>query len=254
MERTSFQRNLIFDIGMHHALDTRFYLNKGFRVVALEANPAMVSAAMKSLEQEIASQHLVILDRALWSSPDESISFYLNDVKDDWSSVFKSWAEKGNHPSKEIQVTTTTLNRMFDTFGIPYYVKCDIEGADEIFVRQLLADHRRPPFISVEAISLEILALLFAAGYDRIQLVNQAFNPYVTPPSPAREGVEVPVRFNGHMSGLFGLELDPAAWLSFTTAAENYLGFLHLQKRNEKLAHGWLDFHVTSSAFLKTSL
>jgi hypothetical protein len=30
---------LVFDLGMHRGLDTRFYLDKGFSVVALEANP-----------------------------------------------------------------------------------------------------------------------------------------------------------------------------------------------------------------------
>jgi acyl-CoA synthetase (AMP-forming)/AMP-acid ligase II len=117
-------------------------------------------------------------------------------------------------------------------------------------VRQLLQDLRRPAFVSVEAVSLEALALLYACGYDRVQIVNQAFNGHVEPPVPAREGTHVPVKFNGHMSGLFGQELDPSRWIGFGAAAERYLDFMSLHRREPLLAHGWLDFHVTSSAML----
>lgn len=245
------QPGLIFDLGMHRALDTKFYLDKGFSVVALEANPAMVDAARRAHQTSIDAQRLTLVDRALWSTNDEMVSFFVNPTKDDWSSLFKGWAEKGGHPAKEIQVSTITLPRMFDLYGIPYFIKCDIEGADELFVRQLLADTRRPDFISIEAVSLEALALLFSAGYDRMQIVNQAFNGYVQPPNPPREGGFVQVRFDGHMSGLFGRELSPAKWQSFAAAAEDYLAFRRLSKQNELLAHGWLDFHVTKSATLK---
>lgn len=74
---------------------------------------------------------------------------------------------------------------MFDFYGVPYYLKCDIEGADGLFVRQLLEEKRRPHFVSVEAISLELLALLYGAGYDRFQIVNQALNGFVSPPGAA---------------------------------------------------------------------
>ncbi len=121
---------------------------------------------------------------------------------------------------------------------------------DEAFAAQLLADGRRPAFVSVEEESLDVLALLRACGYDRVQIVNQALLPYVQPPRPAREGRYAAVRFNGHMSGLFGRELDPAKWLSFHDAAEAYLDSKRLQRRDPLLAHGWLDFHVTTAGTL----
>ncbi len=250
MSAQSCQPGLIFDLGMHRALDTKFYLAKGFKVVALEANPDMVDAAAQTHKSSAENGNLIIVDRALWSANDETVSFYVNPTKDDWSSLFKGWAEKGGHTAKEIQVSTITLPRLFDLYGVPYFIKCDIEGADELFVRQLLADVRRPDFVSIEAVSLEALAMLFSAGYDRIQIVNQAFNGYVQPPNPAREGEYAAARFDGHMSGLFGRELPPAKWQNFTAAADDYLAFRRLSKQNEFLAHGWLDFHVTTEAAL----
>ncbi|HEX3431268.1 MAG TPA: FkbM family methyltransferase [Rhizomicrobium sp.] len=242
-------RELVFDLGMHTAMDTNFYLQKTFRVVALEANPSLVEQAQAKFSQPIKDGQLTIVPRALWHDADKEISFFINPVKDDWSSAFKDWAEKGGHESQEISVTTTTLSQLFDRYGLPYYIKCDIEGADALFVRQLLADSRRPAFVSVEAISLDVLALLYAAGYDHFQIVNQALNPYVVPPTPPREGAFTAVNFTGHMSGLFGRELNPARWQSFQTVAQNYVDFIRLAKEDETLVHGWLDFHATTGAF-----
>lgn len=242
---------LIFDLGMHNASDTKFYLDKGFSVVALEANPALVLAAKEKLPDEHASGQLTIVPCALWNKGGEEISFYLNADKDDWSSAFKGWAEKGGHASTEIRVSTVTLSELFDRFGLPYYIKCDIEGVDEVFAQQVLQDARRPDFVSVEACSLEVLANLVCAGYDRVQIVNQAFNAYVNPPDPAREGRYADTKFNGHMSGLFGHELDPSRWTTFSVAAKAYLDFVSLHLVDDKLAHGWLDFHVTTSSCLQ---
>ena len=243
--------NLIFDLGMHNASDTRFYLNKGFKVVALEANPALVDAAKLNLSAEYETGQLTIVPCALWNKGGEEISFFLNAEKDDWSSAFKGWAEKGGHVTTEIRVPTISLSEMFDQFGVPYYIKCDIEGVDEVFAQQVLEDDRRPEYISVEACSLEVLASLVSAGYDKVQIVNQAFNSYVVPPNPPQEGQYAAAQFTGHMSGLFGRELDRSRWTTFSAAAKAYLDFVALHKVDEKLAHGWLDFHVTTSKTLE---
>jgi FkbM family methyltransferase len=241
---------LVFDLGMHRGLDTRFYLDKGFAVVALEANPAMCAAARAAFAAEIEGGHLAVEERALWHEADATAPFFLNHEKDDWSSTSRAWAEKGGHRAEEIAVRTTTLSELLDRHGTPRYIKCDVEGMDEAFAAQLLADGRRPRFVSVEAVSLDALALLRACGYDRVQIVNQALLPYVQPPRPAREGRYAAAQFNGHMSGLFGRELDPAKWLPFGEAAEAFLDFVRLHRRDPLLAHGWLDFHATAAATL----
>jgi FkbM family methyltransferase len=244
------QRDLIFDLGMHIALDTDFYLKKGFRVVALEANPPLVNAAREKYASFIASGQLSVVEHALWKTSGEEISFYLNATTDDWSSVFKDWAAKGGHAVEEIRVSTVTLTDLFNDYGVPYYIKCDVEGVDELFARQLMKDHRRPEFVSIEAISLKALAFLIGCEYDAVQIVNQALNWRVRPPVPSREGHEVTVTFNGHMSGLFGHDLAPNKWLSFDVAADQFLSFTRLATVNGALGWGWLDFHVTTRVAL----
>ena len=51
---------LIMDIGMNNGRDSLFYLRKGFRVVAVEANPILVKNAQQQLADYIASGQLII--------------------------------------------------------------------------------------------------------------------------------------------------------------------------------------------------
>jgi FkbM family methyltransferase len=242
------QRTLIFDLGMHRGDDADFYLCKGFDVVALEANPQLSHAAADRLASFVRDGHLTIVQKALWKSSEEQVPFYVNRQKDDWSSLFQGWAEKEGDKSERIDTATVTLADLVERYGIPYYIKCDLEGADLIFAEQLLKQDRRPCFVSTEAISPEIFALLLASGYDRFQIVNQALNPETRCPNPAREGRFVDRLFTGHMSGLFGLELAHYHWKSFGEIMEQYIYFMKLYETRTNF--GWLDVHAGRSDVL----
>lgn len=247
---SALQSDLIYDLGMHTALDTKYYLDKGFRVVALEANPKLVEDGRAKLAGAIAAGKLHIVDRALWSGDEHEVTFYVNDKKDDWSSVLEGNANRERTGVQEIRVQTVQLKALFAEYGLPYYLKCDIEGADEVLVDQLIDQKLRPSYVSVEVAGqsgVRVLAKLFVAGYHRMQMVNQAFNAWTKPPSPALEGSFVDVRFSGHMSGLFGKELPKEKWTSYEQTSENYLNFLSLKARDAGLAHGWVDVHAQSS-------
>ena len=46
---------LVYDVGMHRGDDTAYYLHKGFRVVGVEANPAMADHLRGRFKSEIAT-------------------------------------------------------------------------------------------------------------------------------------------------------------------------------------------------------
>lgn len=71
----SLQQDLIFDIGLHRGQDTRFYLDKGFRVVALDANPGLCAAARQSFAAELALGQLHIVEAAFHARAGESVTF-----------------------------------------------------------------------------------------------------------------------------------------------------------------------------------
>ena len=81
-------------------------------------------------------------------------------------------------------------------------------------------------------------------------IVNQSQGWAVQPPVPPREGRATEVSFTGHMSGLFGRDLEPGGWVTFAEAAGRHLDFTRLAERDPQLAVGWLDFHATTAAVL----
>lgn len=208
------ERDLIFDLGMYEGQDTRFYLAKGFRVVALEANPELCRRNAELFASEIASGQLKIVQKALWHEAGQQIPFYVFSA---WSSVFPEIAGRDNTPTTEIKVDTTTMADMIAEFGVPYYLKCDIEGADTIVCDQVAAGPQKPDVVSFEDESGALAKRLAEAGYDRFQFINQGRLHKQRPPQPAREGRYVDKTFDGATSGLFGRELNPNNWVDLAT-------------------------------------
>ena len=141
------QRDLIFDLGMYEGQDSKFYLAKGFRVVALEANPELCRRNSETFSKQIGEGRLTIVPKALWHEAGKQIPFYIYSA---WSSVYPDIAGRENNPTTEVQVATTTVAELFERYGVPHYLKCDIEGADKILCDQLVGQPHMPDFVSVE--------------------------------------------------------------------------------------------------------
>src|SRR3954451_8551335 len=71
------RRDLIMDIGAHAGDDSRFYLDKGFAVVAVEANPVLVAQMKERFSEEIEKGFLVIEPFAI-GSRDGSMNFFVH--------------------------------------------------------------------------------------------------------------------------------------------------------------------------------
>jgi FkbM family methyltransferase len=118
--------DLIFDLGLFDGSDSEFYLRKGFLVVAVEAQPDLCQQARDRFADAIAAGRLAVVERAIWTATDERIPFY---VHSGWSSAYRQSAERDGGTSGIIEVATITLDALFEQFGVPYYLKCDIEGS-----------------------------------------------------------------------------------------------------------------------------
>ena len=247
---TRMDRNLIFDLGLHKGLDSRNYLAKGFQVVGLEAIPTLCQLVRDENQEALASGQLTVVERALWRRSRERATFYVNTEHDDWGSLDRGAAEKGVSSSLPINVETITLSDLFSAYGNPYYIKCDLEGGDAIFIEQLLEVDYRPSFVSIEATSADDLAMLRACGYQKFQIVNQWMNSFTKAPNPAREGKFADLVFNSYTSGLFGRELPPNNWMDFSSMMRNFCDWYDLHKRDQSLAIGWLDVHATNKESL----
>jgi FkbM family methyltransferase len=244
------QRDLIYDIGLHRGLDSKFYMQKGFRVIGIEASSPLCMLVRQAHPDEILQGQLTILERALHRRSDEMVSFFINPEKDDWGSLERGSAEKGIGSAVEVAARTICFADIVAAHGVPYYIKCDIEGGDAIFVESLLTTAIRPAFVSIEATSADDLAGLRACGYDKFQIVNQYTNPWTKCPFPAREGKFVDATFTHETSGLFGRELAFDRWDDFAVAMKKFIDWFDLRNRDPNLAIGWLDVHCCMAASL----
>ena len=206
--------NLIYDLGSHNGQDSEFYLKKGFTVVAVEANPALCDHLKRRFGREIAEGRYVLIERAVGERFGK-VTFFVNTERSIWGTTEYNPRYKGRSSVSanwtEIVVPSIPFSWLTDQFGVPYYLKIDIEGADVLCLEDLMNEEDRPNFISIErqpflADQLKELALLKALGYTEYKIVDQKAVMHQQPPKPAREGVYVDHKFEFDATGLFGEE------------------------------------------------
>ena len=215
--------DLIYDIGMHDGDDSEFYLLKGFRVVAVEADPDLCQAAKERFQPSLQSGQLTIVNRAI--VPKAGPATFYRSSTPGWGTVVEEWHRYNvahGVAAGSLVVDGITLADLVGIHGQPFYLKVDIEGMDRAALESLAETMVRPPYVSMEtsfersptlaSIRLDFDTLV-RLGYDRFKLVDQDMVPQQLPPSPARMGRYVPHSFTSSASGLFGEEA-PGEWLS----------------------------------------
>lgn len=163
---------LAFDIGMYDGADSRYFLDEGLRVVAVEANPELVEKARLKFRKEIAAGHLILVNKAL---AERSGEIELALCGDDLgaSTIFGDKIAHRN-PSGTLKVPAVTFAELVDEHGIPDYVKVDVEGADRHCV-MALNPRNRPQYLSFEADDdlQELVSHAASIGYTRFKLIGQ---------------------------------------------------------------------------------
>lgn len=237
---TQKHNDLIYDVGMHKGADTEFYLSKGFRVIAFEANPELVSLCRVRLKRFIDQRQLKIVEGAIVDvdtieAGQKRVAFYKNDQDSAWGTVCADWAERNSRlgtKSSMIEVDVINCVDVMQENGVPHFLKIDIEGADLVCLKALKNFQERPDYVSIESdktsyakIKHEI-GTLISLGYDSFQTIEQsAIHLSQSPPDPPREGQYVPQRFEFGSSGLFGAELDDE-WKSKKEILRRYRAIL----------------------------
>jgi len=223
------RQNLIFDVGLHLGEDSEFYLKKGFDVVAVEADPVNAAKAANRLKAYVDAGRLTIVNKAI-ARDEGPITFFSSDHSV-WGTTDPKWAERNRRLGSSISETTVSgilFHRLLDEYGVPYYLKIDIEGADTLCLEALLASADRPKYVSLESSKTSFddlvneFCLLQKLGYRKYQIVPQHRIEEQRLPNPAREGRFTDHVFKKDCSGAFGREL-PGEWISLEQALKVYM-------------------------------
>jgi FkbM family methyltransferase len=219
--------DLVYDVGMHKGEDTAYYLAKGYRVVAVEANPDLVAANERRFSAEIAQGQLVIRAGAIADTGAESIRFFKhpNSV---WGTTESDWAARNEvlGESVEIEVPVLNFEEQLLLTGMPAFLKIDIEGADRLCLETLQRFADGPDFVSIESEQddwrelEEEFRLLQAVGFTRFAVVQQATVPGRTIKTTDLEGRPIAHTFEADASGPFGDDVGP--WLTREQAETRY--------------------------------
>lgn len=253
---------LIYDIGAHKAEDTRYYLGRGFKVVAIDADPNLVARNTQLFRDEVAAGLVTFLNYAISNKDNDTIILYLNEDSIR-NSVIKEFGTRFGKAKEEIKVPTMKMATLMNTYGIPYYCKIDIEGMDAIAVKSMAGVPEIPKFMSVEAECkvpeellnedgiFDTLEALREAGYSRFKIVDQTtlnvlsndrfysrrdsllykvrrkldkMTGQYTELFSNKERLKAAFKFDfpGDSSGPFGEELD-GTWMDYETARRQYL-------------------------------
>ncbi|MGB6975077.1 MAG: hypothetical protein WBD67_10380 [Terracidiphilus sp.] len=232
---------IIYDLGANNGGDIPYYLKKADLLVAVEANPALCADMRQHFAAELAADRLRIENCVLVAEEDAAsaeleVPFYLH----------RRHHVLGQFPQPEASVLADydrillpaqSVLAILRRHGPPHYIKLDIEGYDEVILRDLLGNNIRPPYLSAESSSIRVFALLAGLGhYAAFQLVEgkTVADKFRNHPIHTHTGPET-YSFPPHSAGPFGDDLD-GEWLN----ADDFFPLLAAK------GMGWRDVHVTS--------
>jgi FkbM family methyltransferase len=252
-------KGIVFDVGMNNGDDSAYYLSKGYVVVAVEANPALVQRARLRFEKQISTGQLLIEPVGISEHPGV-IPFWINDERNVFSSFDRVRAARNGMPCHAVEIQAVTFDTLLAKYGVPYYMKLDIEG-NEVHCLECLQSFSCPDYISVEAERLEFLQLLWQLGYRRFAIVDQMrHNSHF--PTFGNDSIRnriakkacsyadrvknrlIQVPFPRGCSGPFGEDIR-AEWQSFEEVAYNWLHlYFGYYDRGTLDRASWYDFHA----------
>lgn len=151
---TNVEIKTIFDVGANKGNKVNAFLKMGFRVYAFEPE----HHSIETLEYRFArNPRVTIIKKGLSNEPGTLKMFIthsrsgLNTLSDEWMHSLKNADEnrwqKGHTYRNAYEVEVTTLDHCIQQFGLPYFIKIDVEGFELNVIRGL---SQMPPFISFE--------------------------------------------------------------------------------------------------------
>lgn len=152
--------------------------------------------------------------------------------------------------SIEIEVDCVSVSSLFKKYGVPYYMKIDIEDYEEVPVEGMLNCHINPVYVSFEASSFGPACRLYYYGYRQFNIVSQRTVPEHGLPSPDLEGKYIDFKFKLGSSGAFGKEL-PGVWGTIDDCVREQVIWLNMKRNIPRQKNDWADIHAFDPGQIK---
>ena len=168
----------VVDVGFNVGQDTAMYLEAGYHVAAVEANPRLVEWARRTepFSIAVASGRLTLLNRVVTSEKEamRNATFFMSShtERSKYGSCYTP-------PCIAVNVETATCDTFVHDFR-PEYIKIDAEGADLMCIKAILRKVRlgnipAPKYISIEAsLTRSLFEIAHHAGYQDFKYSDQS--------------------------------------------------------------------------------
>jgi FkbM family methyltransferase len=174
---------MYFDIGANIGNWSLANINSCDKIISIEASPATFNKLVNNCKNE----KIILLNYAVCNNNCNDITFYQAGC-DTLSTINKDWltAETSrfcNHNYKEITCKTITLDKLIEQYGLPDFIKIDVEGGEYECVRSLTQKVKLLCFewaSETNTITFNCIDYLYKLGYTQyyIQMMdNYVFRP-----------------------------------------------------------------------------
>ncbi len=284
-----YEPDLIYDVGLNDGGDTAYYLHRGFRVVAIEAHPDQAERARQRFADAIREGRLTLLNVAI--APEAGVAQLIVNERDWGRNTLNAllphstaWA---GVPMHTLEVRAVRFKDVLAEYGVPYYLKVDIETFDHYCLEDLDPSDLPPCTSPFEAQSIRDLVTAREKNYTNFKVIRQQdhcqafYDPHIhqaaaeSKPSawpalvPAlglskrlrRDGASTPVMkragyqprsdwyFAEGQSGPFGEETD-GPWRSFAQTAMTWMAY-DLGLIGPDFQEGkWQDIHCRAENYV----
>lgn len=233
---------LIMDIGVFDGSDTAFYLSKGFSVIGVEANPILYNKLKAQFAPQIQAGIVTIINSVASDTCGENVTFYGHSDHEGISSMSKR-PDVIAQGYSEYSIKSIDMASLVNRFGLPRYLKIDIEGNEERFLSGMIGKNVTPEFISAECYSLRPCELFYELGYRRFRVVDQQMPGGFKLSEYQNEGDAVgDISMYQHWSGPFGLDLfgDGELFMDFDALKNIWPRFHSEMHRTWYDVHAWM--------------
>lgn len=146
--------DLCFDVGAHAGIQSMILDSLGAKVIAIEPNPVFYKFLQNKFRKR---PNIIIIPKAIADMEMEQ-PMYISRIaptvstlaNDEWRTIINDHSSFEVSWDEQISVKTTTLDALIKEFGVPRFIKLDIEDYEW---KALKALHLTPDYISFEFFS-----------------------------------------------------------------------------------------------------
>lgn len=142
--------DLVFDIGANEGIRVEAFLRLGAKVIAVEPNQFCVDRIARRQARAISDERLLLKHEAVGAERGK-ITFYLSSNESTVTSASLDFISAARSDSLTFESTFSadviTTDDLVGEYGLPAFIKIDVEGMDQDVLRGL---HHRPRALSFE--------------------------------------------------------------------------------------------------------